>query len=214
MFTGKKVLIFDLGGVLIDLHVERSFAALLEMGADAPLLTERNCLMNVNMMKYDRGDISTSGMFEYIASQLPEGVRNELRENLSTRLHEVWNLMLGEYAPYKFRRIQQLRSQGYRVVMLSNTNEGHWPEIERRFLETMGEPLQNFFDALYLSYRMGLRKPEPEIFRQVLAAEGAAPDDCLFFDDSAENCEAARAVGIDAYLMERNAPWSDEIMND
>lgn len=214
MFTGKKVLIFDLGGVLIDLHVEHSFAALLEMGVDAPLLTERNCLMNVNMMKYDRGDISTSGMFKYIASQLPADVRDELGDNLSTRLHKVWNLMLGEYAPYKFRRIQQLRSQGYRVVMLSNTNEGHWPEIERRFLQTMGEPLANFFDAFYLSYRMGLRKPEPEIFRQVLVAEDVTPHDCLFFDDSAENCEAARAAGIEAHLMERNAPWGDEIMND
>lgn len=214
MFAGKKLLVFDLGGVLIDLHVERSFAALLEMGVDAPLLTERNCLMNVNMMKYDRGDISTGEMFGYMASQLPAAVRDSLGDGLYARLHEVWNMMLGEYAPYKFRRIQQLRAAGYRVVMLSNTNEGHWPEIERRFQAAMGEPLQDFFDALYLSFRMRQRKPEPEIFLQLLASEGVTPGESLFFDDSAVNCEAAREIGIGTCLLERNAQWGSDIMND
>ena len=50
MLENKKILIFDLGGVLIDLHVERSFAALVAMGADASILTERNCLINEYMM--------------------------------------------------------------------------------------------------------------------------------------------------------------------
>lgn len=214
MFHNKKLLIFDLGGVLIDLHVERSFAALLGMGVNEALLTERNCLMNSRMMQYDRGDISTAEMFGYMASQLPAAVREELGNGLDKRLHEVWNMMLGEYAPYKFHRLRQLREKGYRVVMLSNTNDGHWDEIERRFEAKMGEPLSNFFDALYLSYRMRLRKPEPEIFRELLAAENIDADSCLFFDDSAENCEAARSVGIEAILMERNAPWREDIMND
>lgn len=214
MLANKKLLIFDLGGVLIDLHVERSFAALLQMGVDKALLTERNCLMNSRMMQYDRGEISTAEMFGFMASQLPAAVREELGNGLDARLHEVWNMMLGEYVPYKFHRLRQLRERGFRVVMLSNTNDGHWDEVERRFEATMGEPLSNFFDALYLSYRMRLRKPEPEIFRTLLAAENADAAGCLFFDDSAENCEAARSVGIEAVLMERNAPWGDNIMND
>ena len=214
MIQGKKVLIFDLGGVLIDLYVERSFSALLAMGVDAPLLTERNCLMNSAMMKYDRGDIPTEMMFGYIASQLPDAVREGWGDALDARLHEVWNMMLGEYAPYKFHRLRELRERGYRVVMLSNTNDGHWGELEHRFEATMGEPLSNFFDAFYLSYRMHRRKPEKEIFLELLAAEGVDAADCLFFDDSAENCEAARSVGIEAVLMERNAPWNDVLMND
>ena len=46
------------------------------------------------------------------------------------------------------------------------------------------------------------------------AAEGADASDCLFFDDSAENCAAARSVGIEAVLMERNTPWSGALIND
>lgn len=213
MFAGKKVLVFDLGGVLIDLHVERSFMALVSMGVDASILTERACLLNEMMMKYDRGDISTAEMFGYMALQLPAAVRDELGDGLDARLHEVWEMMLGEYAPYKFECLRRLRSRGYRVVMLSNINDGHWGEVERRFEATMGEPLANCFDALYLSYRMRKRKPEPEIFQELLTKENVAPADCLFFDDSAENCETARSLGIDAVLMKRNAPWSEDILD-
>ena len=213
MFSGKKVLIFDLGGVLIDLHIERSFMALVSMGVDASLLTERACLMNEFMMKYDRGDISTAEMFGYMASQLPAAVREELGDALDARLHQVWNMMLGEYAPYKFECLRRLRDGGHRVVMLSNINDGHWGEVESRFQATMGEPLSNYFDALYLSYRMRKRKPEPEIFQELLAAENVEAADCMFFDDSAENCEVARSLGIDAVLMKRNAPWGEEILN-
>lgn len=213
MFSGKKVLIFDLGGVLIDLHIERSFMALVSMGVNASLLTERACLMNEYMMKYDRGDISTAEMFGYMASQLPAAVREELDDALDARLHQVWNMMLGEYAPYKFECLRRLRDGGHRVVMLSNINDGHWGEVESRFQATMGEPLSNYFDALYLSYRMRKRKPEPEIFQELLAAENVEAADCMFFDDSAENCEVARSLGIDAVLMKRNAPWGEEILN-
>lgn len=214
MFEGKKVLIFDLGGVLIDLHIDRSFSAFIEMGAAPSLLTERNCLINEYMMRFDRGDISTAEMFSYIASQLSPQVCEGLGPLLNGRIQDAWNAMLGDYAPYKFHRINELREHGYRVVMLSNTNDGHWEKIERDFEATMGKPLSAFFDAFYLSYRMRLRKPEPGIFAELLASEGVKPCDCLFFDDSAENCDAARAMGIDSVLMERNAPWSNDLLNE
>ena len=214
MLRGKKVIVFDLGGVLIDLHVDRSFAALVKLGVEPSILTERDCLLNSYMMQFDRGDISKEEMFDYMASNLPAVARESLGAELGATLQTVWNMMLGSYAPYKFHRIQELRAQGYRVVILSNTNDGHWGELERLFLEAMGEPMQNFFDAFYLSYRMHRRKPEKEIFQELLKAEGVEPSDCIFFDDSAENCDAARALDIDAVLMERNAAWSKELMED
>ena len=214
MFEGKKVLIFDLGGVLIDLHVERSFAALAALGVEQSLLTETECLLNEYMLRFDRGDISAAEMFGYISSQLPQQVREEAGESIHLRIQEMWNAMLGKYDSGKFSAIEELRERGYRVVLLSNTNDGHWGEIERKFQATMGRPLSSYFDALYLSYRMHRRKPEPEIFRALLDAEGVEPAETLFFDDSAENCDAARALGMGAVLMERNASWGKELMSD
>ena len=54
-----------------------------------------------------------------------------------------------------------------------------------------------------------MRKPEPEIFLELLRCEGAEPQDCIFFDDSQENCDAARSMGIDAVKVERNAAWNN-----
>lgn len=212
MIEGKKLLIFDLGGVLIDLHVERTFAALVELGVEPSILTEKNCLINSYMMQFDRGDISRDEMFAYMASQLPDSSQETLGTGIICRMQEIWNMMLGDYAPYKFQRIKELRDRGYKVVILSNTNEGHWSELEHKFVVTIGKPLHDFFDAFYLSYLMHHRKPEKEIFAELLATEGVHPSDALFFDDSAENCEAARTLGIDAVLMERNALWSGELM--
>lgn len=207
MLTGKKVLIFDLGGVVIDLFVDRTFAAMVALGVPAAMLTEQGCLMNATMMQYDRGDITTDAMFGYIKSFIPAAVKEELGSRLDDEVQRVWNLMLGNIPLQKLQRIDALRKAGYRVVMLSNTNSGHWPRIEELFMEACGKLPSECFDALYLSYRMRHRKPEPEIFLSLLESEGAEPAHCLFFDDSAENCAAARALGVDAVHLERNASW-------
>ena len=201
MLTGKKVLIFELCGVVLDLVVERSFAAMLSLGVPAEMLTESGCLMNERMMQYDRGDITTDEMFGYIKSFVPQAVE------LDDKVREIWNLMLGNIPAAKLQRLATLRQAGYRVVMLSNTNSGHWPRIEELFVEACGKLPAECFDALYLSFLMRCRKPEPGIFLSLLESEGVEAADCLFFDDSAENCAAARALGIDAVLVERNASW-------
>lgn len=214
MLSKKRLLIFDLGGVLIDLHVERSFAAFVAMGADPALLDEQQCLMNDMMQQYDRGEIDTAAFFGYIARFLPAHVRKLPDDILWQKISAAWNMMLGDYAPEKLRRIKELRADGHRVVLLSNTNEGHWDMIEEKFRNASGEELDTYFDSLYLSYKMKCRKPEPEIFLELLRCEGVEPSSCLFFDDSSDNCNVARSVGIEACLVERNAMWSGFFMND
>lgn len=214
MLSKKRLLIFDLGGVLIDLHVERSFIAFVAMGANPALLDEKQCLMNDMMQRYDRGEVDTATFFGYIASFLPKQVCELPADILQRKISDAWNMMLGDYAKEKLQRIKELRAGGHRVVLLSNTNEGHWNMIEQKFYEAAGESIIDFFDSLYLSYKMKRRKPEPEIFLELLHDEGVEPSDCLFFDDSVENCNAACSIGIEAYLVERNAAWSGLLIND
>lgn len=124
MLKGKKVLIFDLGGVVIDLFVDRTFAAMAALGIPAEMLTERGCLMDSMMMQFDRGDITADEMFGYIKSFLPATVCEKLGTGLDSEVQRVWNLMLGDVPQAKLQRLAALRSAGYRVVMLSNTNRG------------------------------------------------------------------------------------------
>ena len=207
MQKNKKTIIFDLGGVILDIHVERSFTALAMLGISSDMLVEKNCLMNENIQLFDRGDISAEDFFAYVESCLSDRVRALQADDLRERVEDVWNLMLGDFSREKLQAIKELRAKGYRVVMLSNTNEGHWTAIEKRFSKASGELLEDCFDALYLSYRMHMRKPEKEIFLELMRCEGVTPQECVFYDDSAENCEAARSVGIEAVLVERNSPW-------
>lgn len=204
MITDKKILIFDLGGVILDIHFDRSFAALIKMGVPAEIMNEEDCLLNATIRDFDRGDITKEFFFDYIATACTN-------KKLATMeyIAQAWNCMLGEFPDEKIEDIKRLRKRGYRIVMLSNTNEGHWDEIERIFTNATGEKIEHCFDALYLSYRMHRRKPEKEIFLELLTNENAKPEECIFFDDSEENCDAARSLGITAIKMERNAPWGD-----
>ncbi len=207
MAIEKKLLIFDLGGVVIDLHVERTFGAFVAMGVDASMLTETQCLMNRMILDYDRGDVATDDFFSYIESQLPPYVRELPSDELRERVADIWNMMLGDFSVEKIQRIKALKEEGYRVVLLSNTNETHWDVIERRMLRAAGCHINELFDALYLSYRMNMRKPEPEIFLELLRNEGVDATDAFFFDDSEANCDIARTLGIESMCLERNAAW-------
>lgn len=214
MAIKKKNLIFDLGGVLIDLHVERSFIAFMEMGVDKSFLNEGRCVMNEIMQKYDRGDIDSNEFFSYIESFLPVEKLNLSAAAIREKVFEAWNLMLGDFGSEKLQCLNMLREKGYRIIMLSNTNDGHWNTIEKKFRDAAGVELSNVFHALYLSYKMHRRKPEQEIFLELLSCEGIAPGDTLFIDDSEENCVAARSVGIEALRVERNSLWTGMLVGN
>ena len=207
MAIAKRVIIFDLGGVVLDIYPERAFGALVTLGVDKSLLTEVDCLMNKMVQEYDRGTISTDEFFSYIERQLSSNVRELPSRELRQRIGDIWNMIIGDFSLMKLQRIQELKQEGHRVVLLSNTNDGHWDEIEHRMLRSAGCHVDELFDAVYLSYLMKMRKPEKEIFCELLRSEGVDASECIFFDDSVENCDAARSVGIESVCVERNAPW-------
>ena len=92
--------------------------------------------------------------------------------------------------------MQQLREQGHRVVVLSNTNRLHttyWPEQYPQISAAA--------DSIYLSQEMGMRKPEARIYQQVLAQEGYSAADAVFFDDNVDNIEGANRLGITSILV-------------
>lgn len=209
MSTNGKTLIFDLGGVLLDIYIDRAFGALAAIGLDSRLLNEENALIDEVIQRYDCGTISTSDFYDYIARHLPQNVRELPQEELFQRIDEIWNMIIGNFDIRKIKRIDELRSNGYRVVLLSNTNERHWEEIERLFLRTTGIDINDFFDELYLSFRMKLRKPDKEIFLKLLSNENTKASDCVFIDDSAQNCQSAESVGIKAINVARNAAWGE-----
>lgn len=108
---------------------------------------------------------------------------------------EGWNAIYQGLFEQVIVAVRRLKNEG-RVVALTNTNEVHcdvWPRLYPTLLD--------LFETIYISNEVGLRKPDPALFKLVLEREAMKPADTVFFDDNAENVAAARALGIRSVLV-------------
>lgn len=119
----------------------------------------------------------------------------------------AWLGYLKEIPQRNLDAIRQLRDEGYRVCLLSNTNPFFFEWAESEAFDGHGHPIRDYFDALYVSFRCKLLKPTREIYEHVLRSEGIRPEQLLFIDDSERNTEAAAALGIRTLHVETNADW-------
>lgn len=214
MTIRKKNIVFDLGGILLDIHPQQTFEAFAALGADRAILSEAYTLANSTMMNYEMGLISTNELYDYITTLLPQHIKDMPTAERETRLHDAWCALIGDLPLYKWQRLTQLRRKGHKIFLLSNTNAVHWKQIAMNIENIEGRKVEEYFDKIFLSYEMHRCKPDKEIFTQMLHKAEIEPDDTIFFDDSADNCTAARSVGMEAVLIERNSQWGDFLMQD
>ena len=198
----KENIIFDLGGVLLDIAPDATLEALRALGVAERFLTDGLNVRNELLQGLECGIVSPEEMYCTVAESMGVECSPAVRE----RIKAAWCAMLGEAAIEKFRTLRILRERGHKVFLLSNTNVIHWEAIEKKLRAIDGRPLEDYFDGMYLSFRMHICKPDDEIFKKLLAAEGINAEDCLFLDDSRDNCATAASLGIASLLMERNAP--------
>ena len=189
----KKVrnIIFDLGGVLVDLDFKAAINGLQEAG-----------FANVKeqLLAFDRGGIFQK--FE-LGEMTADEFRAAIRENSTVELTDnevdtLWNLMLLEVPREKLELILELRGK-YMVYLLSNTNSIHWDYVCKNAFNYRGFRVEDYFEETFLSYEMHLAKPDKAIFEKVLHDANLLPEETLFIDDSEANCKAAQEVGIHAH---------------
>ena len=196
-------IIFDLGGVLLDidlLHCMRQMEALgidlkdferqgspTPAGVKAAVLGE-GMVANGMMHLYQVGEVTTE---EFL-----EGVRRCCRPGTTTEnVLKAWNTCCIGIPQYRLEKVKELRNRGYHIYMLSNTNDAHWQDIQERCFGGEGN-VEKYFDKVFLSQEMHLAKPNDEIFLEVLRQIGAEAEECLFIDDSTANVKAASALGF------------------
>jgi len=175
------LLLFDLGGVLVELGDPSEKTAWFD-----PALTAREnwnrWLTSPNSQAFERGEIS------------PEQFANQfLRENrieIDTRdfLQQYKDWVLGFY-PGALSLMQQL-SNHYTIGVFSNITEVHWPEIKLELEQS--QAISHYF----ASYLMGQAKPERHAFLYVAEQMKVAPDSILFIDDNEINVEGAKSAGM------------------
>lgn len=198
-----RTIIFDLGGVVVNIDNDEPKRRFFELG--------------VKDIDQQLDPYRQSGVF----GDLEEGkiTEEEYRSHLSAicgrpvsfeEAQYCWLGYMKEVPLYKLQALLKLKSEGYRVVLLSNTN----PYIFAWAMSDKfpgGHPLSYYFDALYASFEMKIMKPDSQFFRTVLAREEVLPQEALFIDDSPQNVASASQLGIRTYCPENGFDWTTEI---
>ena len=109
--------------------------------------------------------------------------------------------------------VMRLRQEGYRVILLSNTNPFMMEWAMSDDFDKKGHSIDFYFDSIYLSYQVKIMKPHPSFFMHVLMNEKILPEETLFVDDGSRNVAAASQMGIKTYCPENGADWTREIYN-
>jgi len=189
MNSTTKNLIFDFGNVIIDIDFQLTFDQFKAyMGADEyqrifARLEESDFYQKTECSSFTGKEMTTA--------------LNALGASLTEKqVVTAWNALLLELPHERIELLQQLSKQ-YRLFMLSNTNLVHITEIWKRlFLKYHHNPLEQIFEKMYLSYEIGVTKPQPEIYNYLLQDADLVASECLFLDDLQKNLDGAAAFGI------------------
>ena len=135
---------------------------------------------------------------------LPEfrqAIRDFAQANLTdVQIDEAWCAMLLDFPEENAELLRKLRTKGYKLYLLSNTNEMHINNYSEYLKRQFGcDLLAELFDHAFYSHEIGYRKPHREAFEFVLQAERLKPAETLFIDDLEHNVVGARKAGIQAY---------------
>ena len=107
---------------------------------------------------------------------------------------------------------RKLRSEGYRLSLLSNTNPFIMEWSLSKAFDGHGHSLDEYLDSIYVSYKMKVMKPDERIFRMMLESENVAPSQVLFIDDGPKNVEAARQIGINTIQATNGEDWTGAVL--
>ncbi len=201
-----KNILFDFGGVIITLSPDeavRRFAALGLKDADRAL---DSYTQSGIFGALERGEISD----EEFRVKLSEMVGHELTW---AECQHAWHGYHKVLPQRNLDALRKLRSEGYRIILTSNTNPYMMDWAMSDKFDGKGNPLSHYMDALYMSFKMGVMKPAEEYFRIVLDGENINPDETLFVDDGPRNIESAARLGIHTFLATNGEDWTEEIYN-
>ena len=194
-----KNIIFDFGGVLIDLDRERCLDSFRQLGmANAEQMLDV-CHQQGFFLQYEKGLIDTAEFRNRIREQIGKQISDE-------EIDAAWNTLLVAIPSYKLDMLLELRKK-YMVYLLSNTNEIHWEWSVKHAFCYKSFSVNDFFEKRFLSYQMKMAKPDVEIFQQVIDLTNIDPLETCFIDDSEANCRTAETLGITTYTPKAHEDW-------
>ncbi|MGV3612822.1 MAG: HAD family hydrolase [Fluviicola sp.] len=195
--NSKEAIIFDLGGVLLNLDYDLTEKAFISLGM-TNFGESYSQLQQVNLFdRYEIGEISSFHFVNRLLDLLPPGTT-------ANQVVHAWDAMILDFPSKRLELLEKLSTK-YRLFLLSNTNDLHIDAVRRSLEKTVGhQNLEQYFEKTYFSSAIGMRKPNKEIFEFVCSENNLDRAKTIFIDDSPQHVEGAKFAGIEAVLLEKN----------
>ena len=191
-----KNIVFDFGDIFINLD-KKLFAEELQK---IHISQESEEVLPI-LQQYEMGLVSTDKFLTFFEERLHVS---------QDKLKRAWNSILLDFPKERLRFIQNLsESKKYRLFLLSNTNDLHISWIQQNWGMEQYNAFKICFEQFYLSHEVNLRKPNNNIYEFVLTTNDLAPKETLFIDDTKENTDAAKALGIHIWNLK---PGKEDVL--
>lgn len=193
ILNGIKNIIFDLGGVLLNIDPRKTIDAFAKLGMPQLVANSGLSYDHDIFFRMEQGQISPE--------EFRTGVQKLLHKPVSDDwIDDAWTAMLLDFPAIRVKLVQNLRSD-FKVYLFSNTNAIHVAKYHDNFRKQHGFEVSSLFEKDFYSNEIGLRKPSPEAFQEVIRLSGVNPDETLFIDDSNQNVLAAIGCGLKGYWL-------------
>lgn len=185
-----KNIIFDFGDVLINLDKPATAMAMMEYGFQG--ITPA---LDTLFKDYEKGWMDSPSFLSEVSGLFPDAGMEHLTS--------AWNAILLDFPEHRLEFLENLaQEKEYRLFLLSNTNDLHMECVREQMGMERFNRFKNAFEVFYLSYEMGMRKPDAEIFEFVLEENNLVATETLFVDDVKENTDAAALLGIHVWNLQ------------
>lgn len=199
-----KNIIFDLGGVIMTIDQGEALRRFKELG-----LADAEAYLDPYTQSGIFGDVEEGKITaEDFRSELSRLVGRELTFD---ECKHCWLGYRKDVPARNLETLKDLRGKGYRLILLSNTNPFMMSWALSNDFDGGNASLNDYFDALYLSFRLGVMKPDARFFQAVIENEEINPDESLFVDDGPRNIEAARKLGFNTMCPRNGEDWTGDL---
>lgn len=197
-----KNLLFDLGGVIIDIKRERCVEAFEKLGLENADSFFGLYAQTGIFMAIEEGSISTEQFHAALRELLPSGTTDY-------QIDTAFQKFIIGIPLHRLQALRDLRRRGFGIYLLSNTNPIMWRGVIAGEFGKEGLRREDYFDGMVTSFEAKAAKPDHRIFEYTAAELDIDPAETLFFDDSVTNVEAARACGFQAVHVAPGTEFTD-----
>lgn len=189
-----KNVIFDLGGVVIDLDRDRAVKGLTDLG-----LRDADDMLGLYGQKepflgLETGERSTADFFDLMRQKMHPGTTDR-------QITDALNQFLVDLPAERLAMLRRMRMAGFRIFVLSNTNPVMYNTWIANAFRREGGSINDYFDGIVASFEELMCKPDVRIFQTLMCRYGLNPSETLMLDDSDKNCRAAAQAGAHAFRI-------------